>query len=182
MYFLYKKEVSGNRTILKSIKQIHLAGSKTGIIVQYLRKIIDKSKTEPFGWHIPVDDLFKKLNLPGNSLIIDANPHSKKELSLFGVINIWGYSSHDWTPILLELKQILADDINKFDRTNFILENYNDDQSVFTFLYLKGSIKDGEIIDKWSFPRPSRTNSVFLWPEALEFFTNSMGYVKKGSN
>jgi len=47
---------------------------------------------------------------------------------------------------------------------------------------LYGSIKEGEIIDKWLFPGPSPTNSVLLWPEALEFFTNNIGYVKKGSN
>ena len=179
MYFLYQKETIGDTTAFQRSQQVSLAGSRSGIIVQYLREILNRSDTEPLEWHIPVDDIFRKLNLKGNSLVIDAKPNSKKELSLFDVINIWGYSSHNWTPILLELKQILEDDINKYDRTNFTLENYNDDQSVFTFLYLHGSVKNGRITDTWVFPGPSPTNSVLLWPKALEFFTNKMGYTKK---
>jgi hypothetical protein len=101
-------------------------------------------------------------------------------VSLFNIINIWGYSSCDWTPILLELKPILDDeDPNLYDRTNFALENYNDDTSVFTLLYLSGSIKDGENFYEWLFPVPSPTNSVLLWSGALDYFAKKMGYIKK---
>jgi hypothetical protein len=37
-------------------------------------------------------------------------------------------------------------------------------------MYLRGTIGDGILIDKWTTTGPGTTNSVLLWPETLEYF------------
>jgi hypothetical protein len=77
------------------------------------------------------------------------------------------------------LKEILDDEsTEKYNRTHFVLTNYNVDHCVYTFLYLRGTIKKGGLVGKWNFPGPSPTNSVLLWPDTLDFFMEKIGYKK----
>ena len=186
MFYLYNQKISGNVHELLRLEKVSLAGTRAGLIVQYLKTKSIEDITEPYTWHIPINDLFKRLELKGNVLVIDLRPTSKVYITLFKIKNIWGRSSSGWTPILLELNEILdTDKIKDYDRKHFKINNFNEDYSVFTSLYISGSIKNGEIVGTWNFPRPSSTNSVLLWPETLDFFAKQMGYRKisgKSSN
>lgn len=175
MYYLYQEDVDDNKTVFKRLGRVSLAGCTNGLIAMYLKKTIDSTATEPYCWHITRDKLFEILSLRGNALVIDVKPNSKEELSLFKIKNIWGYSSSGWTPILLELKRIVHDESpDRYDRKNVELEDYKEGDSVFTLLYLKGTIRNGKLECKWVFPGPSPTNSVLLWTDARNYFIRKM--------
>jgi len=110
MYYIYQEEMADNKVVFRQIEKTSLAGCTNGLIARYLKKTINNSITEPYPWHIESDKLFNTLDLPGNILVIDVKPNSKTELSLFKIKNIWGYSSSGWTPIMLELKEIVNDE------------------------------------------------------------------------
>jgi len=180
MYYIYKEEMEDNKVLFRQIKVTHLAGCTNGLIAKYLKKTINNSVTEPYAWHIASDKLFKTLCLPGNILVIDIKPNSKEELSLFKIKNIWGYSSSGWTPIMLELKIIVHNkNPDDYNRESVEPENYEESDSVFTLLYLKGTIRNGKLEDKWIFPGRSSTNSVLLWPDARDYFISKMQMHKK---
>lgn len=145
-----------------------LAGSRSGLIVKYLRSTTSKSTTEPYQWHMNVEQALRSLQFDKspNALVIDANPNGK-QVQLFLLKDIWGYSDHGWTPIMLRMLLLTEDSI---DKGGFELGNLSS-ESVFTFLYLKGTVKNGKFEGSWNFPGPSSTNSVFLWPDALDYFT-----------
>ena len=85
MYYLYQQDVEDYKTVFKRLERISLAGRISGLIARYLKKIINSSVTEPHAWHVASDKLFNILGLPGNTLVIDVKPNSKKELSLFKI-------------------------------------------------------------------------------------------------
>lgn len=178
MYYLYTQSHEGNLLRLKRLSAISLAGRKSGIIIKYLTTQLSPQITEPWSWHITVEDLLNVLSLKGNTLVIDLKPNNNY-ISLYKIKNIWGYSSNGWTPLLFELEGILVEnDAIKYDRNDFSIKAYDDDKPIFTVLYVSGTIINGEVIGKWIFPKPSATNSVLLWPEVLEFFAEKMGYKK----
>jgi len=179
MYYLYQEDVEDNKIVFKRLERISLAGHINGLIARYLKKTINNSITEPYPWHIESDKLFNTLDLPGNALVIDVKPNSKDKISLFKVKNIWGYSRSGWTPIMLELKTIVHDkNLDGYNRENVEpeKESYEKGDSVFTFLYLRGTIQNGKLVGegKWCFPGPSPTNSVLLWPRARDYFISKM--------
>jgi len=179
LFYLYKKSKSGDTTNFVRLQKVSLAGCKSGLIVAYIRKVLDRFADEPLKWSFSNKQMFDKLFLDGNALIIDAKPHSEKEILLFEIVNISGFSHHGWTPILLELREVLVDeDPQKYNRMNFSLQGHNPKNPVFNMLYLKGTVKNGQIKGDWNFPGPSPTNSVFLWPETLAFFASQMGLRK----
>ncbi|SHK57644.1 hypothetical protein [Alicyclobacillus tolerans] len=174
MYFMYQEETNGLSTTFERRNQVALAGNRSGLIVQYLRQKLSSGSTEPFEWYVHVSDLIRTLSLDGNALVIDVKPNSKELLTLFKIQEIVGLSSNGWTPILLKLQEILVDeDVSRYDRTNFTLNDYQG-STVYTFLYLMGTVKNGEIIGQWTFPRPGSTNSVLLWRETWEYFNKHM--------
>lgn len=176
MYNAYQKTIEGNKINFKKSDSISIAGNRSGVVVQYLRTILEPLQTEPFEWHIPIESLCSVLKLNGNSLVINVKP--VKNDQLLEVLNIWGHSSWGWTPILLECRELLQE-VGSYDLNNFeVNSSVYEGQSVFTMLYLRGSIKDGKFIGSWNWPNASPTNSVLLWPETLEYFATKMGFEK----
>jgi hypothetical protein len=181
MYYIYQEKLENNKIVFKKIEETSLAGD--GLIARYLKKTISNSTTEPYSWHIESNQLFNTLELPGNALVIDLKPKSKTKLSLFKVKNVWGYSSSGWTPIMLELKEIVNDENpNDYNRETVELEKekYERGDSVFTFLYLRGTIRNGKLVGegRWRFSGPSPTNSVLLWPKVRDYFIRKMQNAK----
>lgn len=188
MYSRYNKVCINSTTYrFNFIENVSLFGNKNGYIPWILKDIIAqyRNKDEPFRWHINID---KDLNATydykdsNSCLVIDLKPkQSKDNLSLYEVLDIWGYSSSGWTPIMLLLKGLFIDeDPNNFDRDAFTIDNYNLDNPIYEFLYLDGSVENGELVGKWTAPPVSPTNAVLLFPDTLNYFFNEI--LKKTPN
>lgn len=172
MYKLFHKEITKTSINYKFINRISLFGCNNGEIVKLLRNTLKPQNTEPFKWSLDLDkELFGKNN---NVLIIDLKPNSSKpNISLYEIRKIWGYSSFDWTPIMLQLKGLFVDENPvPFNENEFEIPTTKSPDRIFSLMYLNGTVKDGNIEGKWTTPPSSPTNSVLLWPKAFKYFFN----------
>lgn len=130
---------------------------------------------EPLRWHIKKDDFSSyfasKYLLVNPEVVIDLKPDQQRNVSLYLLTDAWGYSDNGWTPIMFRLEALYIDKI--VDNPAEFKKEFTppeDRDIIYTFTYLGGSVNKGNLTGKWTSPRPSSTNSVLLWPNALEYF------------
>ena len=170
MYALYEKR-SGHRFLFK--EQISLFGCNAGYIPKLLKAGLDGSASEPWPWHLNVETAMKKVGHSGETLIINLMPNSKTNLSLYEVVDVWGYSAAGWTPVMLHLRGLFVDaDPSRFDQRDFVRSPADIDDPIFSMMYLSGTLREGAIRGRWTPPGPSPTNSVLLWPDTFKYFAD----------
>lgn len=174
MYSRYTRTlVASNATRYQYREQIHLFGRNDGYIPWLLSLKTPPSQGEPYLWHVNVvDELGANPEYCNNTLIIDLKPkQNKTNLSLYEVMNVWGYSSDGWSPILLRLNGLFVDkDPSSINRNDFVLKDDEVDGPIYEFLYLDGSVDNGKIHGSWAPPPASPTNAALLWPNTLKYF------------
>ena len=172
MYALYEKASDGEAYRYRFGKQVSLFGCNSGYIPRLLAKTVDKAASEPLAWHLSVDDALRTVGQEDHALIIDLKPNSKEaNLSLYEVVEVFGYSASGWTPVMLYLRGLFVDeDPSKFDAQAFVRATAEVDDPIFSMTYLKGTLRSGAIEGRWTPPGPSSTNSVLLWPDAFKYF------------
>ncbi len=150
-----------------------LFGCNEGFIPWLLGLKIPPGQGGPFRWHVDVaGELGSHAEYPGSTLVIDLKPkQNKTNLSLYEVMDTWGYSDDSWSTILLRLTGLFVDrDPASFNRQDFVRRDDELDGPIYEFLYLDGSVRDGKIIGSWNPPPVSATNAALLWPDALSYF------------
>jgi len=174
MYALYEKIIGKNIERYKFIEQISLFGCNSGYIPWLLRSKIFKSQSEPLRWHLNIYDSLTANGKYNCSLIINLKPkNSSPNLSLYELVDVWGYSESGWTPIMMRLRALFVDDDPTFyDEHNFERNIDDIDDPIFSMMYLAGSINNGQLTGRWTAPGASPTNSVLLWPNTFEYFAN----------
>lgn len=172
MYALYQKEPQGTgfRYIFK--EKAHLFGCNSGYICRLLRSTLTARDSEPYPWHLNVEASLAGIGQAGHTLIINLKPNSTRpNLSFCEIVDVWGYSSYGWTPILFYLRGLFIDDDPKqFDAQDFSRSLQEIDDPIFSMSYVSGTTVNGEIRGKWVPPGPSPTNSVLLWPHVFSYF------------
>ncbi len=172
MYALYQvSEDSGGRRY-QFQEQVSLFGRNAGYIPSLLAHQLDSSSSEPMRWRLEIAEALAKDGRQGSTLVINLQPNlATPTLSLFELLDVWGYSDSGWTPIMLRLRGLLdKQNPEIFDENDFMRRPQDCDEPIFSMTYLKGTIQDGAPIGRWTAPGPSPTNSVLLWPEVLEYF------------
>ncbi len=154
-------------------EEVSLFGCNEGFIPWLLRQKLTGKEAEPCKWHLDVRAcLAESRDYANCSLLIDLKPkQNKTNLSLYEVLDVWGYSSNGWTPILLRLSGLFVDDNpSSADRNDFVLKESEIDGPIYEFLYLDGTIVKGQLSGKWTSPPVSPTNAALLWPDSLRYF------------
>jgi hypothetical protein len=151
-----------------------LFGCNRGWIPRLLIESLAPSAMEPLKWSIQVGAALEQAGYPGHALMIDLKPNSQEpNLSLYEIVRVWGHSHHGWTPVMLYLRGLLIDEQPAhFDRQDFRRAEADIDDPVFSMMYLNGTVRGGKLNGKWTPPGPSPTNSVLLWPETLQYFSD----------
>jgi hypothetical protein len=173
MYALYRKTPDGSDGHrYQFVEKTSLFGCHSGWIPELLKHSLASTANEPIKWHVSVENGLRGAEYPGCTLIIDLKPkNAGTNLSLYEVVEVWGHSSQGWTPIMLHLTGLFIDeDPNAFNRNDFTRHAADIDDPIFSMMYLKGTIRDGKLVDKWTTPGPSSTNSVLVWPDTLKYF------------
>jgi hypothetical protein len=143
---------------------------------------LDGIGDEPLPWHFLVQDELDRSRWPGCALIINLKPFGRR-LFLYEIVEAWGVSEKDWTPIMLHLRGLAVDRARaQLAPRDFIVKQQEIDDPIFTMMYMNGSIKNGELIGGWTFPPRSSTNSALLWPETFEYFAEEARKVIHGPN
>lgn len=174
MYALYEKACEGAAYRYRFAEQVSLFGCNSGYIPWLLAKTMEPDASEPLQWHLVVDDALAAVGQKDHALIINLKPNSKEpNLSLYEVMEVFGYSSSGWTPLMLYLRGLFVDnDPSQFDANKFVRASADAEDPVFSMTYLSGSVRDGRLYGRWTVPGPSSTNGVLLWPEAFKYFSD----------
>lgn len=178
MYILYKKKEEGISHKFIAQKQISLFGCNVGIIPKLLKHTLPNAQSAPFRWHIQVQKMLGEIGYRGSAIVIDIKPYNTQEkyLTLCELVDVWGHTMPEWTPILMRMRGLFIDaDLGEHDKSEFVPKSDNEDENIYTILYLRGSIENGNIIGRWTPSRASTTNSTLLWPDTLSYFIKCIG-------
>ena len=171
MYHLYRKTSALDGARYVHAQGDHIFGCRMGRIPKLLRQLIPKGQNEPYRWHLPLSDILRG---EGLAFLIDLKPKNKSrsdDLSLYELLDVWGYSAYGWTPAMMRLRGLCVDgEPHISDPKDFQVEFDPHHAAVYSLLYFKGTVQGGEITGPWTSPRSSPTNSVLLWPDALRYF------------
>lgn len=174
MYGRYtKSRLSGNTTRYQLAEPVSLFGRNSGLIPWLLQTQTLPSQNEPYPWHLDIEKALAKTDKYRDStLVIDLKPKQHKtNVSLYELLDVWGYSYYGWTPILLHLEGLFVDeDPSTVNKDDFVRVDDEMKDPIYEFLYLDGSIENGKIKGTWNPPPVSPTNAVLLWPYALKYF------------
>lgn len=172
MYAIYKKQCENGTSKFIYLEKTALFGCNVGLIPRILRNSMSSEQAEPYLWHIPIEKALKENGYPNSTIIIDLRPNKNEvDLSLYELLDVWGYSSSGWTPIMLHMRGLFVDeDSTKYNRYDFKIADCEREEPIYEFLYLQGSVSNGELYDKWTAPPVSPTNAALLWPDPLRYF------------
>ncbi len=172
MYALYDKTGNNGSSRYCFREQISLFGRNAGYVPWLLRQQLTDDLSQPLPWHVNIESSLRAVGQDSQTFIIDLKPNSREpNLSLYEVLNVWGYSDSGWTPILLHLRGLFIDeDPERFDRHDFTRRPGETDDPIFSMMYLRGTVTNGHLDGQWTPPGPSPTNSVLLWPDAFRYF------------
>jgi hypothetical protein len=176
MYYVYEKLQSGRGIHYKYREKTQLAGSKMGKIPHLLEIHLDGTGSEPLSWHINIRETINRSRWPNCTLIIDLKPNDARgKLLLYEIVEAWGRSQAGWTPVMLHLREVKSEDRRQQNPPSFFRKPKKREVPIFTFVYMNGTVKNGELVGRWTFPARSSTNSVLLWPQTFEYFATEAG-------
>jgi hypothetical protein len=172
MYAIYEKVPNAGKTTFKFGQEINLLGRNNGWIPWLLSLQTPGNQDEPYPWHVSLESALRQTQneFPeAGAIVIDIKPRSRNELLFCELLDVWGYSADDWTPLLLRLKAHWPEpDPSGSHHIDFVADD--NAQEVHEFMYAVGTVKGGKLDGTWNPPGPSPTNAVLLWPDALAYF------------
>lgn len=124
-------------------------------------------------WDIPAESLvrFFGVDPTDHAVIIDLKPKDRSLVSLYRIKHVWGYSSHAWTPLAMELEGLYVDETPPagispatFKQRFPALQGAGD--RIYEFLYVNGDAQSGS----WAFGRVGSVNAPLLWEQVLDSF------------
>ena len=172
MYALYDKTWNNGSARYRFLKRTSLSGCNSGYVPRLLRQQLTDGSSQPLPWHVNIESSLQAMGQDNQTFIIDLKPNSSEpNLSLYEVSNVWGYSASGWTPILLHLRGLFIDENpERFDRHDFARKPEEIKDPIFSMMYLRGTVQNGQLKGPWTTPGKSSTNSVLLWPKVFKYF------------
>jgi hypothetical protein len=162
-FLLYTLEPSQSE--YRQVSEIKLSG-----IASPFRKLATDRE-----WHGTDADILSLLDIerPGDHrILIDLKPSDKKNVSLYRLREVWGYSYDEWSPLALRLECLLGDEPqdNPSSHKQRFTGPVETKDFIYEFLYINGGTAGG----KWTWGLVGRVNAALLWPDALRYFITSI--------
>jgi len=171
LYYRYRVDRRTSGARYRLIEQVKLFGCNVGQIPAMLRAG-SLGSADGVVWHLAMEGMLGTAN---EALVISLKPNNKdprRTLSLYELRDVWGISDNEWTRLMLRLRGLVVDNQPPIsDPDDFQLDYEPYHESIFTFLYVDGSVDHGAITGRWLPSRPSPTNSLLLWPDDFRQFT-----------
>ena len=171
-FILYEVSPKGKDKEYTRIRNVQVAGNR-GPLFSFVHEKNPRSKC-PFAWHASGAEIVEQIVGPGtsNEILIDLKPNQPGNVSLYRLMNLWGFSVEDWTPIALHMEALFVDRSEsspKRFKERFLVRGASRDQ-IGEFLYLQGGVRGGT----WNWGRVGSVNGALLWPEPFEYLTGSL--------
>ncbi len=154
------------------IRTIPIAGN-TGPLAS-IQRAKNPSCKSPFSWHASSSEIVAVIAgaSPTHEIVIDLKPNVANNVSLYRLLDIWGFSYNEWTPLAVRL-EVLFGDLVHGDPEQFkaSFSDANADRSlVGEFLYVQGGTAGGT----WSWGRVGSVNGALLWRDAFDYLSGKL--------
>jgi hypothetical protein len=114
MFALYEKHPTEDGYRYRFSERVHLFGCNNGYIPWLLSESLSEAVSEPLPWHLCIGDALGAVDQDDSALIINLKPNARApNLSLYEVIEVFGYSTSGWTPVMLHLGDCLSTKIRR---------------------------------------------------------------------
>jgi hypothetical protein len=173
MFLLYRSRTTESNGVLRleQVQRVSLFGCRQGLIPRALAKLLPSGAGQPCQWRLCARDIIRLLGLPGDEIVIDADPKNQKGIWLYRLREVYGHSEADWTPMLWHCDGLTdGASPDSLCKSSFEAAPERLDAHIFTRAYARGTILDGDIRGTWSPPGPSSTNGPLLWPHVMTYF------------
>lgn len=171
-FMLYREQETPEAPTFEYVRNIQIAGTG-GPLYRLVSQNASLNETSR-SWHVTEREIIQAIDeSAGNhALIIDLKPRVRKNVSLYRLRDVWGYSHDEWSPLALRLEGIFVDhqtdDPVQF-KQRFVQPSGRPDH-VGEFLYIQGGLTGGS----WNWGMVGRVNGALMWPDALEYLSSSL--------
>src|SRR5437870_5617401 len=144
-FLLYEVDGPQGQEKYTWVHPFRLAG-KNGSLAQVV-VMRNPQKAVPFGWHATSEELIQLQGGKSSSqaVVIDMKPNVQKNVSLYRLLDVWGYSFANWTPLALRLQALFVDRLEpkpaEFKKS--FVDPAEDHRLAGEFLYVHGGVTDG---------------------------------------
>ena len=172
MYLICHKRTENELIRFTRESEIALFGCNRGLFAREVRRTLPAGQDAPYRWHINVPEAVASEDGEERAVVIDIKPNNEQDVTLCELLDVWGDTREEWTPLLLRMRGLVLEPQEAgFDKADFAaqkLDSFHD--SIFSILYVDGTVSEGELRGRWLPPRPSPTNAALLWPVTLQYF------------
>lgn len=171
-FMLYHITGESGREQYKFVRGIRLAG-RSGALPGFCRSL-NAEKRIPFKWHATSKKLIQLLggSPTDQAIVLDLKPQASGKVSLYRLLDVWGFSYANWTPLALRLRVLFANrkEANPFVFKNSFLDPGTEHSLVGAFLYVRGGVSEGA----WNWGKAGGVNGALLWSDALEYLSTAL--------
>ncbi len=165
-------QTRGGKNTYTKVQTVKIAGNKGPLFAIHEKK--NPKKESPFKWHATADEIVRAISGQATQeILINLKPNVAKNVSLYRLVDVWGFSSKDWTPLALRLEVLFADlpheDPERFMNSFEITEQKRD--FVGEFLYVQGGTDRGT----WNWGPVGSVNGALLWRPAFLYLSGELG-------
>jgi hypothetical protein len=171
-FLLYNISGESGREQYTFQRGIRLDG-QSGPLATFARSL-NPEKRIPLKWHVSAKKIIQLLGGSPNeqAIVFDLKPRAMGKVSLYRLLDVWGFSYGNRTPLALRLRVLFADhkEANPFAFKNSFVDPGTDHSLVGEFLYVKGGVSEGT----WNWGKVGRVNGAFLSCDDFAFLSAAL--------
>jgi hypothetical protein len=171
-FMLYRVSGEAGREQYKYERRIRLDGP-SGVLAAFSRSL-NPEKRFPLKWHVTSKKLIQFLggSPTEQAIVYDSRPRSAGKISLYRLLDVWGFTYASWTPLAMRLRVLFADreEANPFAFKSMFIDPGTGHSLVGEFLSIQGGASEGT----WKWGKARRDGGTFLWSDALEFLSSAL--------
>jgi hypothetical protein len=162
---------SGKKKYTK-LGTVSIAGNRGPLASLHEKKNLHKKS--PFKWHAPAAEIVGALKGDAQQeILINLKPNGVENVSLYRLLDVWGFSYDSWTPLAIRLEVLFSDRRHKNPEEfmkSFEIPSKKRGDFIGEFLYLRGGSAGGS----WNWGQVGRVNGALLWRDAFDFLCESL--------
>lgn len=171
-FMLYHISGESGHEQYKFERGIRLTG-KSGPLATLCRSL-NAEKRIPFKWHASSKKIIQQLggSPAEHAIVLDLKPRATSRVSLYRLLDVWGFSFSNWTPLALRLRALFADQkqANPFAFKNSFIDPGSDHSLVGEFLDVRGGVSEGS----WHWGKVGNVNGALLSCDAFGFLSAAL--------
>ena len=108
-FFLYDVASTASGRTYQRSREIQLAG-RSGPLAR-LQAQSNLAGDSPHKWHVTGSEIVTAIPgaVAGQEIIVDLMPNAKGTVSLYRLLDVWGYSEDSWTPVALRMQALFVE-------------------------------------------------------------------------